>query len=719
MKSIRKSYLLLIALGVIITILLLPGCFTKEKVVYSVQEYSSVYYSENDYITSAATNPIPLKPGVYRITVDTETLPEEGQFVIDLSYNHDIANYNAVKYNPVTLFGGESHKDFEIYISDTVSDLQFQIALFNADFDSINEITISTTPLQNRMLLCTTYALLIIVFIVLKLREGIIKKTISTSKQIAFAGIVTCILICFFPYLNDYITVGTETRFHLLRIESLKETLLHANQFPIRVSDYWLFGHGYIKSIFSSDLLLYFPAFLRIMGFTLTTVSKVYILVSLIMMAIISFHCINICVQNDYAATLGTSCILISPYLLHNIYNRGAMEEYTAMIFLPLIITGAFLLYTRDNTHPSYKNYKWYLVFGFTFLLQSHVITFEITGVLLIIFCTINFRKTIRKNTLLQLIQAVSFVFIINASFLIPMIHMALTEHFLFKDMPQMGVQDSGIQLVHLLQIAPYRGIGIHSSNNLQPGIALLSALVIFALYCRKTKKTGLYKYCKYGFISLVLLLIICTKYFPYQLLSLVVMIGGFYMAFFYVWLKENYTKKTCRLIATMLALFALLPALFQANYIAFVASPLRLNTAESLYSAEIRDGAYLLTSTIPENYHAHDPIAGNGILYDDYIKKGTEISMKVQNLSSQDSYIDMPLIGYHGYVVNKPLSISEERGYNNDLRINVPANYSGTLHVAYKEMTLYLIADIISLLTIWGLLVYAGSAMKKKGEDK
>ncbi len=742
MKSIKKINLILIILLIGITVFLLPSCFVKDQVIYSIQEDDTFHFNVNDSVTSAASKPLTLNPGVYRITVDSEILPQEGQFVIDLSYDHDSTSFKAVKYNPVILFGGESHVDFELYVDDTTSDVQLQLALFNADFENINDITISTTSLRNRMQLCISYAVLLIIFLVLKLREKIINKTMTTSRQIAFAGLATCILVCFFPYLNDYFTVGADTGFHLIRIESLKETLLHGNQFPIRVSDYWLYGHGYMNSTFYGELLLYIPAFLRIMGFTLTTASKVLVLLSLIAMAAVGFHCMYRCTKNDYASALGTCYILVSPYLFHNIYNRGALGEYTAMIFLPMVITGVFLLYTEDIKNASYKKHKWYLVIGLTLILQCHLITCEMTGVMLIIFCMIKFKKTFRKETFIQLFEAAVLVLLINASFWFPMIHMMITDSFFFHDLENISIQITGIQFAHLLQITPYKGgfqTGMHNTEQLQPGLTLLAAIGIFALYSKKTKNDSIKTYCTNCFGFIVVLLIMCTKYFPwdplgkvpglsffsnaiqfpYRLLSPIVILGGFFIAFLFLWLKENYNNRTHKLVITMLIFFSIIPALFQTNNIAYVTSPLRLHTAENMGSIGVSNGEYILADTVLNDYHAHPPISGDGIIYSDYNKKGTEITLKVQNLTSQDSYIDMPLIGYRGYVVNKPLSVSKERGFNNDLRIIVPANYSGTLHVAYKEMTLYLIADIVSLLTLLGLLVYAGSIMKKKGEEK
>ena len=83
--------------------------------------------------------------------------------------------------------------------------------------------------------------------------------------------------------------LGADGSFHLLRIEGLKETLLSGEQFPVRVQENWLYGHGYAVSSFYGDLPLLFPVLLRLIGFSLMDAYKLFVLAVLAGTAIIAY----------------------------------------------------------------------------------------------------------------------------------------------------------------------------------------------------------------------------------------------------------------------------------------------------------------------------------------------------------------------------------------------------------------------------------------------
>ncbi|MBR1439803.1 MAG: hypothetical protein IJ589_01120, partial [Lachnospiraceae bacterium] len=76
------------------------------------------------------------------------------------------------------------------------------------------------------------------------------------------------------------------------------------------------------------------------------------------------------------------------------------------------------------------------------------------------------------------------------------------------------------------------------------------------------------------------------------------------------------------------------------------------------------------------------------------------------------DHYVELPITGYLGYAVDTLESetgdvpfIAEERGEHGDLKIVVPARFQGRVHVYYKEMLSFAIADAVSAMMAIGLL--------------
>lgn len=594
MKGKINKYSILLLLMVMICLVLLPKCFQKEEMVFQVEgssiaEITSSYYSGPEMV---------LAPGVYQVRVHGANLPEGGMMTVTLAC--PISSYKALRGNAVTMYAGQKELDFEVYVLDTLESARLECSLTNVDYSAISEISVYRTNIGARLLLCLFLFGGGIVCIMMRFRDKILAGKTLKSRQIAVWSLLAGVFIAFIPYLGDYIIMGADRGYHLLRIEGLKETLLYGNQFPIRVQAYWLYGHGYMTSAFYSDFFLYFPAILRIIGFPLGLVSKVYLFTMLAVHAAIAFHCLYKCTDNDYAALLGSLCTLLAPYHFHNIYNRGALGEYTAMAFLPLVIAGMFLLYTKEPSSPAYKSYKWYLIAGLSALLQCHLITCEMSAVMVIVFCLIHFRKTFRRETFVQLAQAAGIILLANCFFWLPMLHMMGSDTFAFHSLAEESIRSKGIAIAHLLQLTTNKGgaqTGMYNAEAMQPGAALLFALLLFALYGLKAGKSIWRKYCVHSFIWVVVLLCLSTKYFPwdalksssvlnflttaiqfpYRLLSPVIMIGGFFLAFFYLWLRQRFPGWICRGCTAFIVALCLISAIYQANDIAYASDATRL----------------------------------------------------------------------------------------------------------------------------------------------
>lgn len=709
MKRKISKYSILFLVMVVISLVLLIKCLGKEEMVLS------------DH-TGQETE---LGPGVYRVRVRGAELPEGGTLSVALTCAS--SSHKALRGNVVTVYAGQEEVDFEVYVLDTLKGARLEYTFSNAEGSAVQEISVYRTSIGARLLLCFLLLSGGIVCGMMKFRDRVLAGKIPRSRQIAVWSLMAGIFIVFLPYLSDYIIMGADTAFHLLRIEGLKETLIHGEQFPVRLQDYWLYDHGYMTSTFYSDFFLCFPAVLRIIGFPLGFVWKVTVFLFLVIHAVIAFHCLRKCTGNDYAALLGTLCTLLSPYNFHNIYNRGALGEYMAMAFIPLIAAGMFLLYTKDMSSPEYKSYKWYVIAGLSAVLQSHLITCELSVIMVLVFCLIHYKKTFRRETFVQLAQAAGIILLVNCFFWLPMLYMMGSDDFAFRGLTAESIQSKGIALAHLLQLTTNKGggqTGMYNAEALQPGAALLFALLLFALYGFRSEKDACRKYCVRFFIWVTVLLILSTKYFPwdalkaipmlnflttaiqfpYRLLSPVIMFGGFFLAFLYLWAQKRFPGwilKGC--IGALLAL-CLIPAMFQANDIAFASSATRIYSAENMGTISVINGEYLLGGSAVGDYRSHGPVADEHITWSDYEKKGTVIRMNIANSSPGTEYIEVPLTGYKGYTVTSPLSIADERGAHSDLRIAVPGGYSGDITIRYKEAPLYLAADIVSLISIFAL---------------
>lgn len=154
---------------------------------------------------------------------------------------------------------------------------------------------------------------------------------ISPEKQLAAVGILLLTLIVSLPVLVDYNLYGEELFYHLLRIEALA-------------------GHGYEDSLFWSDAALLVPAFLRILGFPVGSAYSIFLVLVNLATVWIAYFSFFRCFHNRFAAFFGSALYTLAPYRVYTVYNKAAVGEFTAMIFLPLAVWGCYRIFFRKRT---------------------------------------------------------------------------------------------------------------------------------------------------------------------------------------------------------------------------------------------------------------------------------------------------------------------------------------------------------------------------------
>ena len=109
------------------------------------------------------------------------------------------------------------------------------------------------------------------------------------------------------------------------------------------------------------------------------------------------------------------------------------------------------------------------------------------------------------------------------------------------------------------------------------------------------------------------------------------------------------------------------------------------------------------------------EPQGYDGVQVTEYEKNGTSILFSVTN-DGTDGYVYLPLLNYSGYTASSEDGMITRKnlqmGENAVIRVNIPANYAGTISVKYTGMWYWRVAELISVAAaaylIWG--------MKKKG---
>lgn len=287
------------------------------------------------------------------------------------------------------------------------------------------------------------------------------------------------------------IATGHDIFFHLLRIDGIAEELRRGN-FPVRLQSIWLDGYGYPVSIFYGDALLYFPALLRLVGIPLTTAYKIYILCINAATAVVSYMCFRRIFKDKIAGLLLSLVYTAAPYRLVDIFVRSAVGEYSSFLFFPVIALSMHRIYFGP---PKILRNAIILSVSMSLLLLTHILSLEMTLIVLLIFAAFFWKKTFSKPVFLTLCTAVLLSLCLCAFFIVPLVDYTLNVPVNVTKITEKHIQDGGVYVSQILAFFqnPFGADSREVRDRMifSPGLPLVSAFVfsvIFLLYVRKDR---------------------------------------------------------------------------------------------------------------------------------------------------------------------------------------------------------------------------------------
>lgn len=544
------------------------------------------------------------------------------------------------------------------------------------------------------------------------------------------------------PLMVDYLPAasGEDLMYHLFRIEGVKDGLL-AGQFPVRMYPEWLMGHGYADSIMYGKLLLYVPAFFRLLGIPVLYCYKLYVFLVNIATCLTAYVCFGRMFENRDLGLFASLLYTATPYRLYCVYYRASLGEYSAMIFLPVLCYGFYRIFTEDRKDPKYKN-KWLLpTVGFTGIIQTHVLSCELTGIIVLLVCIVLWRKVFRRETFLVLCKTVIVTVCLNLYFLVPFLEYLFSGE-LRVSYSTFLIQDRGLFLAHFFmpgtwvgKNGPYMfGIsGMRQSASITLGPALLCGLFAFVWLHRSRmgKDHGLKKQ---GSLFLGLALataFMSTRYFPWNLLQRTGKV--FYKLISSIQFPMRFLGLTAVFLVVLACMagcvigkekgrpaqtwfFGGLTALAVLTAVQWQEDLLRTVEYYRLYdlscvgTGHIMGKEYLPAGTNDDMLHYGGPVA-EGVEIVQYEKESLRAEFTCS--SPAGGYVELPMLCYRGYTAEdvengSPMQI--EYGNNYVVRVLVPEGFDGRIRVEFKGKWYWRAAEIVSLVTLAGcILFFAG----------
>ena len=557
---------------------------------------------------------------------------------------------------------------------------------------------------------------------------------------LVLAGIA---LLASLPLFSNYLYFGHDLDYHLQRITAMAAELSYG-QFPVRLTTDSLNGYGYANPLCYCELFLTLPALLYNAWLPLRTCYQVYIFAVTLATAAIAYYSFGTITASRKLGLLGAGLYTLSCYRMVCIYVRAAVGEYTAIAFLPLILAGLYNIYTTEK--PRFAQWA-PMAFGMAALVQCHLLSCELIALLLVVFCLLRLRETLRPARLLAWLKAALLALALSAWYFFPFL-ISTREINLMVNGPLIGkIQGQGTYLVQLFSPfgCGYGGTADGTSNDMTLTLGLpLAAGFMLVIYCllrreRWQQQETLHRMqTAFGFAMLTLVLSLRVFpwdgvqnwlgraagkmagmfQYPWRFLSLATVLLCLAVLLAVQLLQEK-NVRLAKGAAAALAACALLT-------VGVVQTQITTGMSEQAYNVFLNRqpnattgvGEYLIDGTSGyETIWAQPKPGSEELQLLSYEKRGGKAYLTVEN-DGDAADISVPIFNYgHYYAVDEATGDAYALGTGENARItlNIPAGYTGTIVIAYHAPVYWRAFELVSLLALIGSVGWGASQRKKK----
>ena len=517
-----------------------------------------------------------------------------------------------------------------------------------------------------------------------------LRRSIFSLKENKAAALIT-LFVAALPLFTFNCIQGHDIDYHLLRVEALKAGILAGQPF-LRVNLLFFGGEGYASSMFYPDFLLYIPALLRAAGVGINLSWHIFVGFCILAGFFAMYYSMFCITENSAASMVSAVAFTLCRYHLDDIYTRAAVGEFSAMIFIPLVIAGLY-----DLTEKGFKR-PWLLGGGLAGVLLCHTLSFMFCMILCVLVFIIRLPVLVKDPVrLLRLGITALFTLCVTAFYWLPVIEQILWTEFKYKD-PVFDVNYEKLLLKDIFASSPGRmGIAVfiltfagllikHRGDKLvRTGDLMLLAGLSFTL-CT----TGLFPWKRLEGV-------LYGIQFPWRLFIMASVLLSMASGIYIGRLSENRE----RTVVTAVTAFMVIAALMVINgtetgYYSY--SDDYYN--EVKYTNTVIGGEWLPKTVKERGALGNDP--GNAV---DSEGKKIAVSRRGGSLSfsaSGESYVDVPFVYYKGYASLDPSGKelrTDGSGKNGRVRVWDPG--TGEIRVFYKGTALQRFADILSVIAV------------------
>lgn len=669
-----------------------------------------------------------IRSGAYEVTIQYQTDSTSANIqAAEVSFE-ELRFYNLVYGEPITLTGAWSTLTGRLWIplGANAKELVAQVTPLGECNFQIESITLQEQPVYR---LIRLVGILLLFGIVNGI--GLALFTEGTwdpwNKLKKHWTIVVLSLVCIFaciPLFGNGLLIGDDLDFHLTRIVSLAQGLSDG-QFPVRLYTDMLNGYGYATPLYYCDLFLYIPAILYDCMVPLQVCYKLYVMLITIFTVGVTYWAMSEIVKAKDTALVGTLIYVLANYRISNVYCRAAVGEYTAMAWLPLIVFGIYRIFQSKS--PSFRDGV-PLAIGVAFIAQSHVLSLEMVLLFLALFCFANINKILATKRVLTLFKEALLSVGLCLWFIVPMLCSMLTQRTTVTGAGgSTSFQSTGLSVYNLFALfsdvedpKSYKTIGL----SLIVG-SLIAVYVLLKRCSWKVDENSLIKWSLlFGwgavFFSLNLFPWDCVLSYVSQTLVhkvlTIVQYSWRYMTIATILLSVTITV-SLKIIKQKnaghykcLCTALILLTMFNAGDLYRIGNQTR--DLEMRYSLSENDrvvvmqGEYLLSKDVDWNY-PRPSTQDEELLIKWYDKTDGVAHITLDNTGDTEATVVLPIFDYGNYhaVDTEGTEWTLGTSENSLLQLTVPAGYSGSFSIQYKEPIWWRAAELVSLATFVGLV--------------
>ncbi|OXM99722.1 glycosyltransferase family protein [Bifidobacterium vansinderenii] len=573
------------------------------------------------------------------------------------------------------------------------------------------------------------------------------------------AMLLVIFVIASIPMFMTYLpfTPGHDLFFHLYRIQGIADGL-RTGQFPVRMQTSQLEGYGYPVSILYGDIFLYPAALLHLLGFSINTSYKLFVLTINALTVITAYILARRIFGSRIIGILAGALWTLAPYRLEDVYLRASVGEYTALFFVPVLLYGMYAIFFRSG-----ERFSWlWVAIGCSGIVLSHAVSVFLVAIpaslLLVVGLIRHHDLAVWKNLLLSCASIIG----LSLWFLVPFIDYYRNVDMKVSALDAVGKMTSAaanaIQPAQMFMLfVPMNGMSSGDPNSVQEmpfalGWSLLAGFAVFivAALLADVSRSGLKQMVTIGgtvgVVALVVMFMstmlfhwnvtrfawwnkavstLATIQFPWRFLGVasVLLVFVACAGMFLIQSDGTLSRFAVPVISVLLIL-----SVCEAG----VAATTWMENAESSGQFSIREkdpasnfgvmnGEYLPAATDTGKLLAGDSRLAKtrGATISDYEKHGTTIDFNIEQ-SSSGAKVELPLLMYPHYVIDSAESTTNSGltlTANDDGRmvLLIDEAYSGHVTIRFVEPVLWRMSEAVTCITIVAIIA-AWATMRVRG---